>query len=69
MTSFYLTYLPKCNCGKPATHGVQASGNVDYVKAACEPCAKRRLKELRSYYAGIENEEKAWQKLKMETKT
>ena len=49
--AFYLVHLPKCGCGKPATHKVQASGNVDYLRAACEKCAERRLAELQKTYA------------------
>lgn len=51
MIAFYLVPLPKCPCGKPATHKVQATGNVDYVRAACKKCAERRLRELRAAHA------------------
>ena len=45
MMHFYLWGLERCPCGKPATQQVMGSGNVPYGKY-CDPCAKRRLKEL-----------------------
>jgi hypothetical protein len=55
-TAFYLVELPRCPCGKAATHKVQGSGNQDYMRAGCKKCAERRMLELRAAYAVYDSE-------------
>lgn len=50
MAKFYTVNLPKCPCGKPATKGIQAVGNVWYARALCDKCCARRLRELEAAY-------------------
>jgi len=47
---FYLRSLPRCGCGRPATHEVLGVGNVRYGHV-CDRCGKRRVRELERAHA------------------
>jgi len=49
---FYLRSLPRCDCGRPATHEVLGVGNVRYGHV-CDRCGKRRVRELERAHATL----------------
>jgi hypothetical protein len=51
-TRFYASGLPRCPCGKPATHAVRGPYNADYG-VVCDRCRKRRLRELEESWKEI----------------
>ena len=46
---FYLRSLPRCDCGRPATHEVLGAFNTRYGHV-CDRCGKRRVRELERAY-------------------
>jgi hypothetical protein len=46
MSAYYLHWLQRCRCGKPATVEILGPGNASYGKF-CERCAKSHLASLK----------------------